>query len=101
MKEIDLYPTQETAYRPYHFKTKETPEEGGESFGTMLKSAIGKVTELQTEADKAIQDLAAGKNKNIHRTMIALEKADVSFQLMMQIRNKLVQAYQEVKDIRI
>ena len=67
----------------------------GESFGEALSGAIGKVSELRNEADRAVHELAAGENKDIHQTMIAMEKADVSFRLMMQVRNKIITAYQE------
>ena len=54
------------------------------------------VNQLQKEADKAIEALATGETKDIAQTMIAIEKANVSFQLMTQVRNRLVEAYQEV-----
>jgi len=96
MKEIGLHPTLATPYTAL-VKEKETQKGADDaSFGTMLKSAIGEVARLQQEADDAIQDLAAGKNLDIHRTMIALEKADISFQLMMQVRNKIIAAYEEI-----
>jgi len=68
----------------------------GGSFGEALSGAIGKVSELRNEADRAVHELAAGENKDIHHTMIAMEKADVSFRLMMQVRNKIITAYEEV-----
>jgi flagellar hook-basal body complex protein FliE len=68
----------------------------GESFGEALSGAIGKVSELRNGADQAVRGLATGENRDIHQTMIAMEKADVSFRLMMQVRNKIVTAYQEV-----
>lgn len=76
-----------------------TPQ--GESFSEMLKSAVNDVTRLQQEADQAITTLAAGKGENIHQTMIALEKASVSFQLMMQVRNKIVAAYEEIMRMQV
>ncbi|MCD6293566.1 MAG: flagellar hook-basal body complex protein FliE [Deltaproteobacteria bacterium] len=75
---------------------KEPPVDGGGSFGDALSGAMGKVSELRNEADQAVHELATGENKDIHQTMIAMEKADVSFKLMMQVRNKIVTAYQEV-----
>ena len=67
-----------------------------DSFGTVLKDAISKVNNLQTEADRAIEGLARGENKNIHETMIAVEKANLSFNMMLQVRNKILQAYEEI-----
>jgi flagellar hook-basal body complex protein FliE len=75
-------------------KNKETGK--GPTFGEALKDSINEVNRLQKEADKAIQDLASGKSNGIHETMIALEKADVSFQMMMQIRNKIIAAYEDI-----
>ena len=66
------------------------------SFSEMLKESIEEVNDLKIEADKAIENLAAGKSGDIQGTIIALDKADVSFKLMMEVRNKIVSAYQEV-----
>ncbi|HAX45987.1 MAG TPA: flagellar hook-basal body complex protein FliE [Nitrospina sp.] len=51
---------------------------------------------MQKEADAAIEDFATGKTRNIHETMIAVNNADLAFRLSMQMRNKIVEAYQEV-----
>jgi flagellar hook-basal body complex protein FliE len=67
-----------------------------ESFGKMLARSLNEVNQLKLDADEAINDLAVGKQKDIHQTMIALEKADVAFQLLMQIRNKIITAYETV-----
>ena len=71
-------------------------EEGGASFSDTLTESLGKVNDLQKEADMAIEDFATGKTRNIHETMIAVNKADLAFRLTMQVRNKIVEAYQEV-----
>ncbi|MGD9135714.1 MAG: flagellar hook-basal body complex protein FliE [Desulfobacterales bacterium] len=66
------------------------------SFGEILIESIGQVNRLQTEANSNINDLATGKQPDIHRTMIAMEKASVSFELLMQIRNKVISAYDRI-----
>lgn len=66
------------------------------SFGETLKESIAQVNDLQKTAEEAAQNLALGKEKDIAHTLIAIEKANVSFQLMMQVRNKILEAYQEV-----
>ena len=71
-------------------------EEEGASFADTLSESLGKVNDLQKKADKAIEDFATGKTRNIHETMIAVNKADIAFRLTMQVRNKIVEAYQEV-----
>jgi flagellar hook-basal body complex protein FliE len=68
----------------------------GPAFSDMLKDSIEEVNDLKIEADQAIVNLAAGKSDDIQGTIMALEKADVSFKLMMEVRNKIVSAYQEV-----
>jgi len=65
-------------------------------FSEMLKHSLDEVNQLQLEADQKIDQLMVGETGNIHETMIALEKADISFQLMMKIRGKILSAYQEI-----
>ncbi len=69
-------------------------DEGG--FGATLKNAINQVNDLQSTSDQQVGDLVQGNRQDIHNVMIAVEKADVAFELMMQVRNKIVSAYQEV-----
>ena len=76
-------------------------EEEGASFANTLTASLDKVNDLQKEADKAIEDFAVGKTRNIHETMIAVNKADLAFRLTMQVRNKIVEAYQEVMRTQI
>ncbi|MFZ3048517.1 MAG: flagellar hook-basal body complex protein FliE [Desulfatirhabdiaceae bacterium] len=66
------------------------------SFGDMLKTTIQQVNHLQIDSNTAIENMVTGKEKDIHNTMIAMEKASVSLQMMMQTRNKMIEAYQEV-----
>jgi flagellar hook-basal body complex protein FliE len=75
---------------------KQKPSQNSMSFGDMLAQSLGEVNRLHIAADEAVENLAAGKEKNIHETMIALEKADVAFQLLMQVRNKIVSAYETI-----
>ncbi|MFQ5328804.1 MAG: flagellar hook-basal body complex protein FliE [Thermodesulfobacteriota bacterium] len=69
--------------------------EAGSGFSTALKDAIGDANKVQVEADKAINAFTEGE-LSIHDTMIAVEKANLSFQMMLQVRNKLISAYEEV-----
>lgn len=77
------------------------PAATGESFLASLKDAIAKVNEAQVQADGSVQALLTGRNTNLHETMIALEKAEVSFQLMVQVRNKIVGAYEEIMRMQL
>jgi flagellar hook-basal body complex protein FliE len=98
MEEIKIENSIETLLGP-RITEDQTPEEGEKSFGEILKSSINEVDRLHKEADQALQDMAAGKGKGIHETMIALEKAEISFQLMMQVRNKIISAYEQAMRI--
>ncbi len=71
------------------------------TFVDMLKDSIQKVNTLHGEANNAIEGLVKGETKNIHETMIAIEKANVSFNMMIQVRNKLLSAYEEIMRMQI
>lgn len=68
----------------------------GAGFMDTLRTTINQVDELRTDAQSKVGDLLRGDGQDIHSAMIAVEKADLAFQLMVQVRNKIVQAYQEV-----
>ena len=72
--------------------------EGG--FGDTLKDAISQVNDLSNKSDQSISQLVQGQRQDVHSVMIAVEKADIAFQLMMQVRNKIVNAYQEVSKLQ-
>jgi flagellar hook-basal body complex protein FliE len=82
-------------------KRNEVQETGKTSFGDVLKDSIKKVGEIEKEADQEVQKLATMESGDIHNTMMAIEKADVSFQMMMQIRNKIISAYEEIMRIQV
>ena len=71
------------------------------SFGKFLKRAISEMNQLHQKANSAANQVASGQEVDIHNTIIAMEKADVSFQLMMQVRNKALEAYQEVMRMQV
>jgi flagellar hook-basal body complex protein FliE len=76
--------------------TRAKEESDPASFGNLLSHSIDEVDQLHASADAAVEKLAAGKQTDIHQTMIALEKADVAFQLLMQVRNKIIAAYETI-----
>jgi len=76
------------------------PESKETGFGEVLRSAIGQVEDLRAEADQQVTGLLQGDRSDVHNVMIAVEKADVAFQLMMQVRNKIVNAYQEIEKMQ-
>ena len=73
----------------------------GASFKDVLQKSIQEVNQLQKEADAAIQELAVGKRDDYAGVMTAVQKADVAFRTLMQVRNKLIDAYQEFNRMRV
>jgi flagellar hook-basal body complex protein FliE len=78
-----------------------TSGQAGSSFADILKNSFEQVNEQQQQADQAIRELVAGRNKNIHETMLAIERADSSLKLMMQVRNKVLDAYREIMRMQV
>lgn len=70
-------------------------------FKNILLDALQHVNQVQHDADLAVQQLITGEDVNPAEVLTSLQKADMSFRLMLQVRNKLVQAFQEVNNIRI
>lgn len=73
----------------------------GPGFGELLRGAIEAVNHMQHESGRLEDAVAKGENMNIHQAIIAGEKAGLSFRLMMQMRNKLLEAYQEVLRMQV
>jgi len=80
------------------------PASGGgpaKSFADTLQDAIQNVNTMQVSSDKAAQNLATGRTDNVADVMIATEKADIALRLMVQVRNKIIDAYQEVMKMQV
>jgi flagellar hook-basal body complex protein FliE len=73
----------------------------GPAFKDVLLNSIREVNDAQQEADRAVEALFTGGDVNPAEVLTAVQKADLAFRMMMQIRNKLVAAYDEVKSIRV
>ena len=73
----------------------------GGKFADALKDSIGQVNQAQLSADRAAEQIATGETKNLHEAMIKLEEADISLRLMVQVRNKAVEAYQEIMRMQV
>jgi flagellar hook-basal body complex protein FliE len=71
------------------------------SFKDVLMKNINEVNRLQQQAEAAIEDLAAGRRDDVASVLIAKQKADMAFRMLLQVRNKMLDAYQEIKDIRV
>lgn len=78
-------------------KQKSTTEvKGGEAFAQHLKSALNEENQLQMKGDKALGDLATGQVKDLHQAAMSIGKAETSMKLMLEIRNKALNAYKEL-----
>ncbi len=74
---------------------------GESSFKNLLLDSIKQVNAMQQDADKAVENLFTGGDANPAEVLTAVQKADMAFRMMMQIRNKLTAAYDEIKNVRI
>ncbi len=75
--------------------------EGGKTFGEFLQDSIGKVNSIQQDANIAMEKLASGESQNLHETLLAVEKADIAFRTMNQVRTKVLDAYREIMKMQI
>ena len=71
------------------------------NFQNVLSDAVQQLNELQQKADNAIESLASGEPIDLHDVTIAMEEASLGFQLALQVRNKLIEAYQEVMRMQV
>ena len=81
--------------------TRTEAASGSASFKDLLLHSIDEVNSMQQSADQAVEQLATGGDVSPAEVLTAVQKADIAFRLMMQIRNKIVQAYQEIQNVRI
>lgn len=82
-------------------KTAGLPSTDTVSFSDALQSAVGSVDSLQKNADQQISSMLTGSgDADLNKVTVSVEKADVAFQLMMQVRNKVVSAYQEMEKMQ-
>lgn len=80
---------------------RQNPEGNSVNFGEILKDALQDVNKAQLESNDQIQKMLSGDIQDVHSAMIAVQKADLSFQMMMQVRNKLVDAYHEIMRMQV
>jgi len=71
------------------------------NFAALINQYVQQVNQESKAASEASVDLALGKNQNVSETILAIQKADLSFQLMLSVRNKLVDAYREVMRMQV
>lgn len=71
------------------------------TFGDIFKTLVSETNQLQQVADQGAQQVHGGGEKNLHAAMISMEKADISLRYMVQVRNKALEAYQEVMRMQV
>ena len=86
---------------PLESRGPAAPAKDAPSFRNALQEQIDKVNELQNAASVAMEDLATGRRDDVESVIIATQKADIAFKMLLQVRNKVVDAYEEVKQMRI
>ncbi len=78
-----------------------TEKNNGKSFADTLNEAISNVNEMQLQSDQKVQELATGKTDDIAGVMITSEKADIALRAMVQVRNKIIDAYQDIMKMQV
>ena len=73
----------------------------GKDFKTVLLDSLDEVNQLQTEADAGVQRLLTGETNNVAEVFAAVNKAGVAFDLLMEVRNKMTEAYREIQQMRV
>lgn len=82
-------------------RLNETKKTEGPAFKDTLKNLIGDVDNMQKTAEESTRRMLTGEIEDVHQVMVAMEEAQTSFQLMMEIRNKIVEAYREVMRMQV
>jgi len=77
-------------------KSGSVVENSSTDFAQELKNALGNVNQMQVDGEKAMSDIATGSVKDLHQAAIAIDKAEISMKLMLEVRNKALNAYKEI-----
>ena len=80
-------------------KLTSTGKDSAKGFDAVMQDAIGKISQVQNDAEKAVTELASGGD--VTQALISMEKADMSFNLMVEVRNKLLSAYEEIMRMQV
>ncbi len=79
-----------------------TPAPGeGPGFAGALREAVARVSQLQQDSGQEIQRLITGESEDLHKGLLAVQRSELAFELLMEVRNKVVQAYQEIMRIQV
>ena len=74
---------------------------GDEAFGSLVRNAVESLEKNQHQADQEIARAVAGESPDLHRTIVALQTSELNFQLALQVRNKLIGAYEEIMRMQV
>ncbi|WP_295054013.1 flagellar hook-basal body complex protein FliE [Sulfuricurvum sp.] len=77
-------------------KSGNAVESSSTDFAQELKNALGNVNQMQVDSERAMSDIATGSVKDLHQAAIAIDKAEISMKLMLEVRNKALNAYKEI-----
>ena len=77
-------------------KSGSVAENSSTDFAQELKNALGNVNQMQVDGESAMSDIATGSVKDLHQAAIAIDKAEISMKLMLEVRNKALNAYKEI-----
>jgi len=80
---------------------QQSPEPGKPSFSSVLGDIVRDVDQLQKEAEKTTDKLLSGELEDVHQVVMAMEEAQTSFKLLMEVRNKMLEAYKEVMKMQV
>ncbi len=87
--------------QPIVSEPAKTGQKGSMSFDAAIKDALKDVSEVQNKAEKAIEDFSKGDVQDIHTVVLAMQKADMSMQTLLQVRNKLLTAYNTIMSMQV
>ena len=82
-------------------EVKPAGKKPGVSFEDAIKEALKDVSQIQNDAEKAIEGFAKGEVKDIQTVVVAMEKADISLQTLLSVRNRLISAYQQISSMQV
>jgi len=89
-----------TAITPPVVQPAGSPD-AGSIFQSAFRSAVNTVDQMKTQADQSVQSFLSGENEDVHTAVLAVQRADLSFSLFQQVRNRVVAAYQEVMKMQV
>jgi flagellar hook-basal body complex protein FliE len=98
---MEIQSTRVPALTPGGDAATASPAGGVESFGKLLADALGALQQSQSQADLMVSALATDEPVDLHAVMLAVEQANLATQLAVQVRNKLIEAYQEISRMQI